>query len=192
MFLNKSSSTNELPSETPITLRDLRCITTRSRLDLCRSAIAIVGFMPATCVHRHTSFTLHLLRTRAFIIRHLRGWDSCGWGRDTRDPTRDKGTPRRSTTDTEIGIWTESLKRVARRKKTGRKSMLSDDEHESRSAPMRRQKTRISPTPRHTYRDAYLNQGGSYTDNLKPIVRRRHEERYTRKNYLRPLLRISV
>lgn len=121
VFLNKSSSTSELPSEAPITLHDLRCITmlsfeARARPDLCRSAIAIAGFMPATCVR----FTLHLLRTRAFIIRHLRGCDSCCWGRDTWDPTRDKGTPRRSTTDTEIGIWTASLKRVARRKKTGR------------------------------------------------------------------------
>jgi len=34
VFLNKSSSTSELPSEAPITLHDLRCITMLSRLAL--------------------------------------------------------------------------------------------------------------------------------------------------------------
>lgn len=192
MFLNKSSSTNELPSEASITLHDLRCITTRSRLaleplffdpqsqsqDLCPPRVCV-----ATRVLHSTCFAPGRLLFGIYEHGTLAV-------RETRFETKGHRADRQPTLKSESGPHPLSGSRA------GKRQVEIDVIRRRARVPIRSDETTKSENlsdyaaylPRRV-----LKPGGSYTDNLKPAVRRRHEERFdTRKNYLRRLLRISV
>lgn len=163
ILLNKSSSMNQLPRRLPTRSPMFDSFEARSSRTLSWSAITIAGFMSATFYTPPASRAgfYYSASTSTGLV-----FGVC----DTRDTIQDKGTPRRPTTDTEIGIWTRPLSGSRGRKKTGRNrcyptTSTGPDHDPFRWDNKKRESFRLRGIPRRV-----LKPGGySYTDNLKAV-----------------------